>query len=99
MQFGRPAIGWQQGIEPATQRRGVPPGGHLEADAEAFRREEALRLPAGLDYAAIGGLSHEAREKLSAVRPVTLGQAARIEGVTPGAVAALLAHVRRAKAA
>ena len=69
------------------------------ADAEAFRKEEALRLPDALDYAAIGGLSHEAREKLSAVRPLTLGQAARIEGVTPGAVAALLAHVRRAKAA
>jgi tRNA uridine 5-carboxymethylaminomethyl modification enzyme len=65
------------------------------ADAEAFRKEEDLKLPAELDYAAIGGLSHEAREKLSAVRPLTLGQAARIEGVTPGAVAALLSHVRR----
>ena len=65
------------------------------ADAEDFRREEAMSLPAGLDYAAVGGLSHEAREKLSAVRPSTLGQAARVEGVTPGAIAALLAHVRR----
>jgi tRNA uridine 5-carboxymethylaminomethyl modification enzyme len=65
------------------------------ADAEAFRRDEDLRLPAGLDYAAIGGLSNEVREKLAAVRPLTLGQAARIEGVTPGALTALLAHVRR----
>jgi len=65
------------------------------ADAEAFRRDEDLRLPAELDYAAIGGLSNEVREKLAAVRPLTLGQAGRIEGVTPGALTALLAHVRR----
>jgi tRNA uridine 5-carboxymethylaminomethyl modification enzyme len=69
------------------------------ADVEAFRRDEALRLPADLDYAAIGGLSNEVRSKLSAVRPLTLGQAARIEGVTPGALTALLAHVRRPRAA
>ncbi|MCA3735176.1 MAG: tRNA uridine-5-carboxymethylaminomethyl(34) synthesis enzyme MnmG [Phenylobacterium sp.] len=65
------------------------------ADAEAFRRDEALRLPAGLDYAAVGGLSNEIREKLSTVRPLTVGQAARIEGMTPGALTALLAHARR----
>ena len=65
------------------------------ADAAAFRRDEALGLPADLDYAAVGGLSSEVREKLSAVKPLTLGQAARIEGVTPGALTALLAHVRR----
>jgi tRNA uridine 5-carboxymethylaminomethyl modification enzyme len=65
------------------------------ADAEAFRRDENLRLPAGLDYASVGGLSNEVREKLLAIRPLTLGQAARIEGVTPGALTALLAHVRR----
>jgi tRNA uridine 5-carboxymethylaminomethyl modification enzyme len=69
------------------------------ADVEAFRRDEALRLPADLDYGAIGGLSNEVRSKLSAVRPLTLGQAARIEGVTPGALTALLAHVRRPRAA
>jgi tRNA uridine 5-carboxymethylaminomethyl modification enzyme len=69
------------------------------ADVEAFRRDEALRLPADLDYGAIGGLSNEVRSKLIAVRPLTLGQAARIEGVTPGALTALLAHVRRPRAA
>ena len=66
-----------------------------DADVEAFRRDEQLVLPAELDYARVGGLSNEARERLATVRPSTLGQAARIEGVTPGAITALLAHVRR----
>jgi len=70
-----------------------------DADIELFRRDEMLRLPADIDYAALGGLSNEVREKLGAVRPATLGQAARIEGVTPGAMTALLAHVRRRPAA
>ena len=69
------------------------------ADALAFRRDEDLRLDPALDYSAVGGLSNEVREKLIAVRPLTLGQAARIEGVTPGALSALLAHVRRRTAA
>jgi tRNA uridine 5-carboxymethylaminomethyl modification enzyme len=66
-----------------------------DADISRFRRDENLSLPADLDYASLGGLSHEAREKLAAVRPATLGQAGRIEGVTPGALMALLAHVHR----
>ncbi len=65
------------------------------ADVAAFRRDEDLMLDPQIDYSRIGGLSNEAREKLSAVRPMTLGQAGRIEGVTPGALTALLAHVRR----
>lgn len=65
------------------------------ADAQAFRRDEDLRLSPELDYHAIGGLSNEVREKLATIRPATLGQAARIEGVTPGALTALLAHARR----
>jgi tRNA uridine 5-carboxymethylaminomethyl modification enzyme len=69
------------------------------ADVEAFRRDEDLSLPHDLDYATIGGLSNEVRAKLAAVRPQTLGQAGRIEGVTPGALTALLAHVRRPRAA
>ena len=64
-------------------------------DAAAFRKDENLRLPSGLDYGAIGALSNEVREKLKTVQPATLGQAARIEGVTPGALTALLAYVRR----
>jgi tRNA uridine 5-carboxymethylaminomethyl modification enzyme len=73
--------------------------GRQAADVAAFRKDEDLRLPAGLDYDKVGGLSGEVREKLSRVRPVTLGQAGRIEGVTPGALTALLAHVRRTHAA
>jgi tRNA uridine 5-carboxymethylaminomethyl modification enzyme len=70
-----------------------------EADIRAFRRDEALTLPADLDYAGIGSLSNEIRSKLDTVRPGTLGAAARIPGVTPAALVALLRHVRRADAA
>lgn len=64
-------------------------------DVAALRREEALALPVDLDYASVGGLTNEVRAKLETVRPATLGQAARIEGMTPGALTALLSFVRR----
>ena len=64
-------------------------------DADALKSEEALLLPHDLDYAGIGGLSNEVKEKLARVQPRTLGQAGRIEGVTPGALTALLAYVKR----
>lgn len=73
--------------------------GYIErqaADIAAFRRDEGLRLPEALDYGRIGGLSNEVRSKLETARPATLGQAARIEGVTPGALTALLAHIKKA---
>jgi tRNA uridine 5-carboxymethylaminomethyl modification enzyme len=66
-------------------------------DIEALRRDEALRLPAGLDYDGIGGLSNEVREKLDRARPVSLGAASRIPGITPAAVTALLRHVRHVR--
>jgi tRNA uridine 5-carboxymethylaminomethyl modification enzyme len=72
--------------------------GYLERQARdiaAFRRDEALLLPEGLDYAAIGSLSAEIRGKLAAARPATLGAASRISGVTPAALVALLQHVKR----
>jgi len=72
--------------------------GYLERQARdiaAFRRDEALTLPASLDYAGIGGLSAEVRGKLSTARPMTLGAAARISGVTPAALVALLQYVKR----
>ncbi|MBK6024682.1 tRNA uridine 5-carboxymethylaminomethyl modification enzyme [Brevundimonas nasdae] len=65
-------------------------------DAAALRSEEALTLPVDLDYGAIGGLSNEVKDKLIRIRPRTLGQAGRIEGMTPGALTALLSHVKRA---
>ena len=63
-------------------------------EAESLQREETLILPEGLDYATVGGLSNEVREKLERIRPRTLGQAGRIEGMTPGALTALLFHVK-----
>ena len=65
-----------------------------DADILAFRRDEALALPGDLDYRAVHGLSTEAAQKLEAIRPATLGQAARIDGVTPAALTLVLAHVR-----
>ena len=65
------------------------------ADIAAFRRDEAVRLPVRLDYGRIAGLSNEMRIKLETIRPGTLGQAARIEGVTPAALTLLAAHARR----
>ena len=66
-------------------------------DVEALRRDEDLVLPTDIDYGSIGGLKMEVRQKLEMVRPGTLGQAGRIEGVTPGALTALLGHVKRRK--
>ncbi len=66
-----------------------------DADIRAFRKDEALRLPETIDYAAIGSLSTEIRQKLEQARPETLGAASRIPGVTPAAVLALLRHVKK----
>jgi tRNA uridine 5-carboxymethylaminomethyl modification enzyme len=54
-------------------------------------------LPAELDYSALAGLSHELRQKLQTLRPETIGQAGRIDGITPAALTLLVAHVRRPK--
>ena len=66
-----------------------------ERDIASFRRDEALLLPADLDYTTVGSLSREIRDKLAAARPATLGAASRISGVTPAALVALLKHVKR----
>ncbi len=65
------------------------------ADVESYRRDESLVLPDDVDYAALPGLSNEARHKLDARRPRTVGQAGRIDGITPAALTLLAAHVRR----
>ena len=72
--------------------------GRQEADIRAFRKDESLHLPANLNYELVGGLSTEVRLKLKESQPVTLGAAARIPGVTPAALTALLKYVNRAKA-
>jgi tRNA uridine 5-carboxymethylaminomethyl modification enzyme len=69
-----------------------------DADIVAFRKDEALLLPEDLDYDAIPSLSTEVRQKLKDARPVSLGAAQRISGVTPAALTILLRHVRRQKA-
>ncbi|MGH7787244.1 MAG: tRNA uridine-5-carboxymethylaminomethyl(34) synthesis enzyme MnmG [Candidatus Binatia bacterium] len=73
--------------------------GYVERQTESIERAqrmESARIPASFDYAEIAGLSREVREKLSSVRPQSLGQAARIAGVTPAAVSLLSVHLRRA---
>ncbi len=66
-----------------------------EADILAFRKDENLLLSPDLNYREIGGLSNEVREKLDKAKPATLGAAARISGVTPAALTALLSYVKR----
>jgi len=58
-------------------------------------RQEQLRLPTDIDYRAVDGLSTEARQRLESARPVTLGQASRLEGMTPSAVSLLLIHLKK----
>ena len=64
-------------------------------EIERQRRNEETRLPAAIDYAGVRGLSNEVRQKLEQHRPATLGQAARIPGVTPAAISILLIHLKR----
>ena len=66
-----------------------------ETDIRVFRSDESLLIPDSIDFDLIGGLSNEIRSKLKSTRPTTLGAAARISGVTPAALTALLGFVRR----
>jgi len=65
------------------------------ADIAAYRRDEGLELPGELDYAELRGLSNEVRQKLAALRPRTIGQAGRIDGITPAALTLLVAYLKR----
>jgi tRNA uridine 5-carboxymethylaminomethyl modification enzyme len=72
--------------------------GYIARQRDEVARHEAhesTRIPGGLDYAAVNGLSIEVRQKLAAARPETVGQAARISGVTPAAISLLLVHLKR----
>jgi tRNA uridine 5-carboxymethylaminomethyl modification enzyme len=104
-----PEIGWEQVRSIWPELSAVDPGiaVHLEidakydvylkrqvADVEAFRRDEGLALT-GIDFDTVSGLSNEARAKLKAAQPRTVGQAGRLDGVTPAALGILAAHLRR----
>jgi len=67
------------------------------ADVAAYRRDESFALPDDFDYAALAGLSNEAKQKLQAHRPRTIGHASRLDGMTPAALTLLVAHVRRGR--
>jgi tRNA uridine 5-carboxymethylaminomethyl modification enzyme len=77
---------------------GIKYAGYIERQleqVERFRRTEEAAIPAAFDYDAVSGFSIEVRDKLKRVRPLTLGQAARIPGVTPAAIGILAVHLRR----
>ena len=104
-----PEIGWTEisGIWPELSAIGPSIASHLEidakydvylkrqtADVDAFRRDEGLIL-SDIDYGLVPGLSNEARSKLEAARPRTVGQAGRLDGLTPAALGILAAYLRR----
>ncbi|MCB2192288.1 MAG: tRNA uridine-5-carboxymethylaminomethyl(34) synthesis enzyme MnmG [Deltaproteobacteria bacterium] len=101
-----PALAELAGLEPAATEQVQIKAAYAgyekreKEQVERFRAKESLALPPDLDYQGIQGLSHEVKEKLTRVRPASLGQAARISGVTPAALAVLqLTLHRRAQAA
>ena len=64
-------------------------------EIERLRRNENTRLPDDIDFDAIGGLSNEIKQKLKEVRPETVAQASRIQGVTPAAISQVLVHLKK----
>lgn len=89
------AISWEILEQLANDARYSGYLARQDADICAFKRDEMLEIPDGLDFGRIPGLSNEVRAKLSEARPATLGAASRISGVTPAALTALLGYVRR----
>ena len=66
-----------------------------DKDIESFKKDEAVIIPEGIDYEKLSGLSNEIKSKLLQVKPKTLGQAIRIDGVTPAAIIILLSHIKK----
>jgi tRNA uridine 5-carboxymethylaminomethyl modification enzyme len=109
----RPEASWQDLVDLGlSEEEGVAPDvreqveiqvkyeGYIRREMEALesvRRQEGLRIPTGLNYDGVAGLSSEIRARLGQVRPETLGQASRLQGVTPAAVANLLIHLKMAE--
>ncbi|HEX4738224.1 MAG TPA: tRNA uridine-5-carboxymethylaminomethyl(34) synthesis enzyme MnmG [Allosphingosinicella sp.] len=81
--------------EAVEDHRYAPYVARQQAEIVRLRADEAVRIPSDLDYGSIPGLSNEMVERLSAARPVTLGAAGRVRGITPAALAAILVHARR----
>jgi tRNA uridine 5-carboxymethylaminomethyl modification enzyme len=65
------------------------------ADIEIFKKDENLKIRDDIDYSKIGGLSREMVDKLSRIRPMTIGEASRLKGVTPAAVTAILGYLKK----
>ena len=106
----RPSIFWNQlaGLDPQLQEVDAAVAARVEYDVkyegfierqkkelEKFRHLENIRIPEDFDYAAVHSISHEVRQKLEAQRPQTLGQAQRISGVTPAAIAVLMISLKK----
>jgi tRNA uridine 5-carboxymethylaminomethyl modification enzyme len=68
------------------------------SEVERFKNLEKIRLPQDMDYSVISGLSREIREKLSRFKPLSLGQASRISGVTPAAISILMVYLKKLNA-
>ena len=64
-------------------------------DVEKFKNLEKIRIPESIDYASVPSLSREIKEKLAKFRPINLGQASRISGVTPAAISLLMIYFRK----
>ncbi len=71
--------------------------GKQSKDIEAFNRDEAVSIPVNFNYDALSGLSNEIKSKLNKIRPTSLGQAMRIDGVTPAAIIILLSHIKKSR--
>jgi tRNA uridine 5-carboxymethylaminomethyl modification enzyme len=101
--FADPALHWRNDerlLEQVSLQVEVQAkyAGYLKRQSQEIDRQtrnDDLRLPADIDYALVGGLSTEARQRLGDVRPATLGQASRIPGLTPAAVSLLLVHLKK----
>jgi tRNA uridine 5-carboxymethylaminomethyl modification enzyme len=68
-----------------------------ERDIKSFRKDESLIIPENINYKNLSGLSNEVKSKLISIKPRTLGQAIRIDGITPAAVIILLSHIKKLK--
>ena len=67
------------------------------SDIESFKRDESIIIPKQINYDLLSGLSNEVKSKLKKIRPLTLGQALRIDGVTPAAIIIILSHLKKSK--